>query len=109
MLASVSGVLGGPVQTVTRAELVAFVEALRSTAQNVSVISDTAYVVNEFAKLQQGISPSKHHDLWAVLRRAIRARLDRRIAALRLKRIPRSRALRLAAMALLTTPVMAIS
>ena len=51
LITSVSGVLGGPGQTVRRAELVAFVEAMRSTAQNVTVISDSAYVVNEFAKL----------------------------------------------------------
>ena len=62
-IASVSGVLTGPVQTVARAELMAFVEALRSTACNVTVFSDAAYVVNEFGKLQRGVFPSKHRDL----------------------------------------------
>ena len=57
LLASASGVLEGPVQTVARAELTAFAEALRGTACHICVVSDSAYVVNEFAKLQKVISP----------------------------------------------------
>ena len=85
LIASVSGVLGGPVQTVARAELVAYVEALRSTACNGTVISDSAYVANEFAKVQLGIFSSKHRDLWAIVRRCIRSRLDRRMRCVKVK------------------------
>ena len=60
----------------------AFVEALRSTACNVTVISESAYVVNEFATLQLGVFPSKHRDLWAIVRRCMRSRPDRRIRCL---------------------------
>jgi len=34
-----------------------------------TVVSDSAYVVNEFAKLQGGILPMKHRDIWASIRR----------------------------------------
>ena len=73
LLASVGGVLEGPIQTVTRAELTAFVQAIRFTPSgpNIAVVSDSAYVVNEFAKLQHGQMPMKHRDLWARVKRHV--------------------------------------
>ena len=82
-----SGVLEGPVQTVTRAELTAFAEALRGTPNglNLTVISDSAYVVNEFAKLQGRISPMKHRDIWAAIRRHILDRPARSVRCVKVK------------------------
>jgi len=86
LLASNSGVLEGPVQTVTRAELTAFAEALRGTpgGLNVTVVSDSAYVVNEFAKLQGGKLPMKHRDIWAVVRRYLLSQ-PRRVRCVKVK------------------------
>jgi len=85
LIASVSGVLEGPVQTVTRAELTAFAEALRGTACHICVVSDSAYVVNEFAKLQKGFFPMKHRDIWAAVRRHLRSRPERNIRCVKVK------------------------
>ena len=46
--------LGRTRSDVTRAELTAFSEALRGTPCHICVVSDSAYVVNVFAKLQKG-------------------------------------------------------
>ena len=85
LLTSCAGVLEGPVQTVTRAELTAFAQALRFTPPglNLAVISDSAYVVNEYAKLERVIFPSKHRDMWPVVRRSMKARPDRIISCLK--------------------------
>jgi len=87
LVASHSGVLEGPVQTVTRAELTAFAEALRGTPQglNLTVVSDSAYVVNEFAKLQGGVLPMKHRDIWAAIKRHMLCRPDRSIRCVKVK------------------------
>ena len=60
-------------QTVTRAELTAFVQAIRAApqGQNLAVVSDSAYVVNEYAKLQDGEMPMKHRDLWIQVKRHV--------------------------------------
>jgi len=87
LVASHSGVLEGPVQTVTRAELTAFAESLRGTPQglNLTVVSDSAYVVNEFAKLQGGVFPMKHRDIWAAIRRHMLNRPTRSIRCVKVK------------------------
>ena len=73
LLVYAAGVLEGPMQTVTRAELTAFVQAIRSApqGQNLTIISDSAYVVNEYAKLRDGQMPMKHRDLWSQVKRQI--------------------------------------
>ena len=45
----------------------------------------SAYVVNEFAKLQRGIFSTKHRDLWAVVRRCVKSRPDRKIRCVKVK------------------------
>ena len=62
--------LHGMRQTVNRAELYALLDCLRSTQGSVTFVSDSAYVVNGFAKLSARASkfnPKSHRDLWSAL------------------------------------------
>ena len=64
----------GSRQTVNRAETLAFLDCLVTTAGDLHFVTDSAYVVKNFAKLRRGKVPTKDLDLWAAVAAAASGR-----------------------------------
>jgi len=74
-----TGSIGGPIQTVPRAELVAVIKALDNIPDDMTLWSDCKYVVDGMHKLQfrpDKPLPKKNRTLWIEARRLLSARAN---------------------------------